>query len=128
VLRACARLLRPGGRTAFFTIHAAEGLSLTDRRRAARHGPPAVRSRPHRELLERAGFVGVTETDYTTEFASVTRSWFDQWHLHRTELEVIYGQAEFEDRQRGRQAYLRVVDPGLLRRSLFTARRPQATS
>ena len=42
MLRACRRILRPGGRTAFFTIHPATGLTATQRRRASRDGPIAV--------------------------------------------------------------------------------------
>ncbi|GAC1532333.1 MAG: hypothetical protein NVS3B1_25960 [Marmoricola sp.] len=119
--------MRPGGRTAFLTIHPAEGLSAGQRRRASRYGPPAVGSRPHRELLEKAGFIEITETDCTAEFAGVTRAWIDQWESHRAELEAMWGAAEVDDRQRGRKAYLRVVDAGILRRSLFTARRPQVS-
>ena len=110
---------------AFFTIHPSPGLSPAQRRRVSRHGPPAVASpRPHRALLERAGFIEVTETDYSAEFAAVTRAWIDQYDLHRADMEAIWGKADVEDRQRGRRGYLRVVEAGLMRRSLFTARRP----
>ena len=125
MLRACARLLRPGGRTAFFTIHAAPCLTVSQRRRVSRHGPPAVASRRvHRELLEAAGFDEITETDYSDEFVTVTQGWIDQWDLHHSELEALWGVDHVKDRQRGRRAYLRLVRAGLMRRSLFTARRP----
>ena len=110
---------------AFFTIHPSPGLSRAQRRRVSRHGPPAVASRrPHRELLERARFVEVTETDCSAEFVAVAQGWIDQWDLHRAEMEAIWGKADFADRQRGRRGYLRVVEAGIMRRSLFTARRP----
>ena len=110
---------------AFFTIHPAPGLSRAERRRVSRHGPPAVATpRSHRELLERAGFTDVTETDYSADFAAVAQAWIDQWDLHRTEMEAMWGAAHVEDRQRGRRAYLRNVEAGIMRRSLFTARRP----
>jgi hypothetical protein len=124
VLRACATLLRPGGGTAFFTIHAAPGLTLSQRRLVSRHGPPAVATRrAHRELLEAAGFGEITETDYTDEFVTVTRGWIEQWDLHRSEMQAIWGADYVRDRQRRRRAYLRTVRAGLMRRSLFTARR-----
>ena len=125
MLRACARLLRPGGRTAFFTIHPSPDLSPAQRRRVSRHGPPAVASpRPHRELLERAGFVEVTETDYTAEFASVTRAWLEQWDAHRPDLVALLGATAVDGRQAERLAQLHAIDDGILCRSLFTARRP----
>jgi hypothetical protein len=124
VLRACAKVLRPGGRTAFFTIHAAPGLTVSQRRLVSRHGPPAVTSRrTHRELLEAAGFDEITEADCSDEFAAVTQGWIDQWDLHRSEMEAIWGGDQVKSRQRQRRAYLRTVRAGLMRRSLFTARR-----
>ena len=125
MLRACARLLRHGGRTAFFTIHAAPGLTVSERRLVSRHGPLAIASRrTHRELLEAAGFDEITETDYSDEFVTVTQGWIDQWDLHRSAMEAIWGVDVVKDRQRRRRGYLRTVRAGLMRRSLFTARRP----
>ena len=125
VLRECARLLVPAGRMAFFTIHPAEGLSPADRRRAARHGPVAVSvSRPHRELLESARFLAVAETDYTNEFATVTQGWAEQWDLHREEMEGLWGRDAVRERQQERKASLQITKDGILRRSLFTVRRP----
>jgi hypothetical protein len=125
VLRACAKVLRPGGRTAFFTIHPAPGLTVSERRRVSRHGPPAVASRrSHRELLEAAGFDEITETDCSDEFVTVTQGWIDQWDLHRSAMEAIWGADVVKERQRRRRGYLRTVRSGLMRRSLLTARRP----
>jgi hypothetical protein len=110
VLRACAKLLRPGGRTAFFSIHPAPGLTVSQRRLVSRHGPPAVASpRTHRELLEAAGFDEITETDYSDEFVTVTQAWIDQWDIHRTDMEAIWGVDHVKERLRGRRAYLRTV-------------------
>jgi hypothetical protein len=124
VLRACAKLLQPGGRTAFFTIHGAPGLTVSQRRLVSRHGPPAVASpRTHRELLEAAGFDEIIETDYSDEFVTVTQGWIDQWDLHRSAMEATWGVEQVKARQHQRRAYLRTVRAGLMRRSLFTARR-----
>ena len=124
MLRACAKLLRPGGRTAFFSIHPAPGLTVSQRRLVSRHGPPAIASRrTHRQLLEAAGFDEITETDYSDEFVTVTQGWIDQWDLHRSAMEAIWGVDVVKDRQRRRRGYLRTVRAGLMRRSLFTARR-----
>jgi hypothetical protein len=125
VLRACWRVLRPGGRTAFFTIHPAAGLTVGQRRRASRDGPPAVAAaRPHRQLLEAAGFTQVTETDCTAEFAAASRSWIHQWEANHAEIVALLGEPAVVERQAERRAQLRATEDGILARSLFTARRP----
>jgi hypothetical protein len=125
VLRASQRALRPGGRTAFFTIHPAAGLTRAQRRRVSRDGPVAVATaRPHRELLNAAGFQQVTETDCTAEFAAVTRAWIHQWEAHHNHLVALLGEQAVDERQAERRAQLRATEDGILSRSLFTARRP----
>ena len=110
---------------AFLTIHPAEGLSRYQRRRASRDGPVAVAvSRPHRELLRAAGFVETAESDLSDEFVSVTQGWIEQWDAHRSEMEVIWGQDVFRQRQQERRKSLHTTRQGILRRSLFTAIRP----
>jgi hypothetical protein len=122
VLRASRRLLRPGGRTAFFTIHPAPDLSPRLRRRAHRDGPVAVASHlSGRELLERAGFIDIEETDCTAQFATVAQAWVDHCEDHRDALVELQGAAEFEQRQTERRIQVRAVRDGLLRRSLFVA-------
>jgi hypothetical protein len=81
-------------------------------------------SRPHRDLLAAAGFTGVTETDFTDEFAAVTRAWMGQWDLHHDELVALLGEPAVEERQAERRAQLGAIEDGILRRSLFTARLP----
>lgn len=130
MLRESRRLLRPAGRTAFFTIHPALGLDARRRRRAHRDGPVAVASHlPNRELLERAGFVDIEETDCTADFATVARSWIDQYDRHHDALAEVLGAAEVDQRQQDRRAQLHAIEDGLLRRSLLiAAARPKAVS
>jgi len=126
VLRASRQLLRPGGRTAFFTIHPTPGLEPNQRRRAHRDGPVAVAAaHPHRELLERAGFTDIDETDYTADFETVARAWIEQYDVHHAELVATLGTAELEQRQRERRTQLGAIEDGLLRRTLFSAVRPR---
>lgn len=75
-------------------------------------------------LLRRAGFADVTELDGTEEFRVVAKEWIDQWDDHRDALTAIYGEPEFESRQRDRRLQLRAVEDGLLRRSLVFGSRP----
>jgi hypothetical protein len=125
VLRACQRILRPGGRTAFYTIRPAAGLTAAQRRRASRDGPIAVATtRPHRDLLEAAGYTQVIETDSTAEFASVTRAWIQHTDANHDDLAALLGEVRVEERQADHRAQLRAIEDGILARSLFTARRP----
>ena len=124
MLRASRCLLRPGGRTAFFTIHPTPGLSPRLRRRAHRDGPVAVASHlSGRELLERAGFVDVEETDCTAEFATVAQAWVDHCEDQRDALAEVRGADEFDRRQTERRIQLQAVRDGLVRRSLLVATR-----
>ena len=110
---------------AFLTIHPAEGLTPYQRRRASRDGPVAVAvSRPHRDLLQAAGFIEISESDLSDEFATVTQGWIEQWDAHRSEMELIWGQDVFRQRQQERRKSVQTTRQGILRRSLFTAVRP----
>ena len=124
MLRASRLLLRPGGRTAFFTIHPTPGLTPRRRRRAHRDGPVAVASHlSGRELLARAGFVDVKETDCTAEFATVAQALVDHCEDQRDALAEVRGADEFDRRQTERRIQLQAVRDGLLRRSLLVATR-----
>lgn len=124
MLRATRQLLKPGGRTAFLTIHQAPGLTGRRRRRASGAGPVAVlTARTHNELLEAAGFVDVRVEDRTDEFAQTTRAWLVESVSRADGLRTVLGDAVFDERQADRTAQLRAIEDGLLQRSLVTARR-----
>ena len=76
------------------------------------------------ELLQRAGFVDIEETDRTADFASVAQAWIDQYDLHYDALAELLGADALEQRQHERRVQLRAVHDGLLRRSLLVAVRP----
>jgi hypothetical protein len=120
VLRACRRLLRPGGRTAYFTIFTTPGLSKPDHRRAVRLGPRAVGSeRGQTELLEAAGLDPIVVTDVTEDFLETARRWLS----HASELEgglrSTLGDALFDEQQTDRMEVITAVEEGLLSRALF---------
>jgi SAM-dependent methyltransferase len=127
-LRECNRVLTAGGRIAFYTIHPAPDLDRAGRRRARRDGPLAVSTRrPNREMLESAGFDDVCETDFTDEYASVTRAWIDRYDERAAELEWLLGAEIVAERQADRRAQLQAVEDGILRRSLLTGRRARGS-
>ena len=126
VLRETRRLLRPGGRTAFFVIHLAPQLSPQQRRQAVDAGPPAVatRSRSYVSLLSSAGFVDVDQIDVTATYAQTQRTWLHHAHGLAGELAATEPPGAFAQRVDDHIAAADAVDQGLLRRSLLVARRP----
>jgi len=125
-LRASRRLLRPGGRTAFFVIHLASGLSPEERRRAIEVGPPAVdtRGRDYVSLLRSAGFVGVEQIDVTATYRSTLQAWLHHARAMADELGATEPPGAFAQRIEEHVAAGAAIDEGLLQRSLFVARKP----
>ena len=121
MLRACARLLRPGGRTAFFTITVADGLDPGAHRRAVRAGPRAVASRHTMgDLLRRAGYGRVRERDVTEDYGRTAEAWLVHTERHRAELRGVDA-AAYDDRVSDLRTALSAISDGLLRRSLLVA-------
>ena len=129
MLRACFDLLKPGGRLAFTTIYIAAGVSERDYRRAARaRGPGIAERRAMTELLETAGFLDITESDVTGAFGRTTRAYLETSERYGDELSAHWGSARFAESQRNRRATLALIRDGIVRRGLFTARRPSPQS
>lgn len=125
MLRACYVLLKPGGRIAFTNIYIAPGVSERDYRRASRsRGPGAAERRAMTEMLDTAGFTGITERDVTAAFRRTTRAFLETSALHEEDLRRAWGDASFEERQRDRAATLALIDEGVVRRSIFVAVKP----
>jgi cyclopropane fatty-acyl-phospholipid synthase-like methyltransferase len=125
VLRACAQLLRSGGRLAFTTIHVAPGLDATRHRRAVRAGPWHVATRrAYAELVVQGGFVDVTEVDVTDDYARTQRAWLEAYEAHADELRTLTSDEDFALGQAERRRTRTAIEDGLLRRSLLAATAP----
>ncbi len=111
---------------AFYTIFIPSGLSDKDYRRAARTRSQGVTSwrREHPELLRAAGFSNVEEINVTDEYLRVTQAWLDARERHADELAEVEGEVDFAGRIKENRASVAALRDGLLRRSLFVARRP----
>ncbi len=124
MLRACRRVLRPGGSMAYFNIFVTPDLPERAYRRALRRGPSAVSARqlPQAELLRRAGFLLEDELDVTAEFLETARAWYGGRQQRAAALKEADGEAEFGRRQSDSRLQIEAIEEGLLRRALFLAR------
>jgi hypothetical protein len=126
VLRACRRTLKPGGRLAFYTVFADPSARLSDIKEAMRLRPLSVswRNVPHTELLRRAGFTRVTESDLTAEFLRVTRLFIEADLRHADALRPLKPPGEFDRDLKAHIDEAPLIERGAMRRSLFVADKP----
>jgi cyclopropane fatty-acyl-phospholipid synthase-like methyltransferase len=127
-LRATFQALRHGGRTAFTAIFPAAGLTAADARRAIEAGPPNCGLRTsYPSLLRSAGFVDVEERDLTADYVSTTARKLEVAEQFAADMIEMLGRQEYERMQAERKQAILAIEAGLLRRSLFVARRPRRT-
>ena len=127
VLRECHRLLRPGGRLAFTTIHVADDLDAGAHRRAVRAGPWHVATRrPYPEIVDRAGFTDIAVQDVTGEYERTQRTWLEETDANADALRQATNITEYELGQQERRRTRAAIADGLLRRSLITVSRAAA--
>ena len=125
VLRACRRVLKPGGRIAYCTIYVAPDLSAADYRRIMKFWPSASAGRRSlSEMLEAAGFIGVRDTDVTKQYQKTSRAWVEGRRRRYDKLAQAMGEETRKGKIEEGKAILASIKDGLLRRSLLTARRP----
>lgn len=124
-LRATSRVLRPGGRTAFAVIFPAQGLTAAGARRAIEAGPPNCELRTsYPSLLRSAGFVDVEEHDLTPDYLTTATRKLEVTEQFAQHLIQMLGRDDFDEMQAERRLAVAAIADGLLRRSLFIARRP----
>lgn len=122
MLRACRRILRPGGRLAFLTIEPGLRLSGRDLREAHRRGPPAVAvPTSYRSLLRTAGFSEVVAVSVTDDYRRTQQRWIAATDRHEPEIRLLIGDEEYDERQRTRAETVKAIDGGLLRRTRYSA-------
>jgi hypothetical protein len=102
----------------------APGVSPREYRRAARVRPGAASTREVTALLDAAGFVDVRKADVTKTFARTTRAYIETTRRFEDELRTEWGTETFDERQLHWSSTLTLVEQGILRRSIFTAKRP----
>ncbi len=125
MLRACYRVLKPGGLISFLVIAAAEGLSDDLARAAVAAGPDHVVTEPsYSALMESAGFDAVKVTDVTDAYVTTLADWIREWNSESMELKGLIGASEFSERQTHRQGALEAAGREILGRYLISGGRP----
>ena len=116
-------MLRPGGRTAFFTIEPAAGLSEAAVERAVAAGPPQVRvDGDHPTMLTDAGFTDIEAVDVTAAYHETQLAWHDRWAARKDDVVDVVGEQLYDERQAERRSTLAAIEEGLLRRTLYLGR------
>ena len=123
MLRASRKLLRAGGRLAFFTISIAGDLSKTDRRRAAAAGPPSPDGPHLSETLDRAGFVHTREIDVTADYLATARAWLAARLRYGDSVRPLDPEM-YDGRLDQGRASIAAIEDGLLHRTLHVASVP----
>lgn len=125
-LRATFRALRPGARTAFSVIFPSPGLSAARARQAIEAGPPHCGLRTsYPSLLRSAGFVEIEERDLTPEYLATAARRLEVTEQLADDLVRMLGRRDYDEMHAERRITVAAVADGLLRRSLFVARRPR---
>jgi cyclopropane fatty-acyl-phospholipid synthase-like methyltransferase len=125
-LRATFRMLRPGGHTAFSVIFPTPGLSAARARQAIEAGPPHCGLRTnYASLLRSAGFVDTEERDLTPEYLTTAGRKLEVAEQFADDLIRMLGRHDYDEMQADRRAAIAAITGGLLRRSMFVARRPR---
>ena len=122
VLRAMRKLLRPGGRHAFTTIHTSPNLTSAQHKLAGVSGPPNVAGADPAELLQKAGFTDIDAHDVTADYLATSTTWRATRLKHRDALRPLAPEV-FDDRIERGAREAEALNAGILRRTLYLARR-----
>ena len=121
-----SRCSAAGDRTAFTAIFPASGLTAAEARRAIEAGPPNCGLRTsYPSLLRSAGFVEIDERDLTADYFATASRKLEVAEQFAEDMIEMLGRPEYDEMQAERRLAIAAIDGGLLRRSLFVARRPQ---
>ena len=122
MLRACRRVLKPGGVLSYYSIAVAPGLDREKTERALAVGPDELDAGPgYLALTEAAGFRHIDVVDVTAEYEATLATLIDEWVKERAALERLVGEREIVERHADRTRTLQAIRAGLIVRYLITA-------
>ena len=101
------------------------GLSPAQRASASDATPGFIDApAPYRELVERAGFSDVSESDVTPDYRRTAAAWLREMSELEPELRKDLGDQVFEEKQANRQRSMAAIEAGDLGRTQFIANAP----
>ena len=124
MLRACKRVLVPGGRLVFDVVSIPESLTGNDDLEDD-YGFVAT-AVPYPEMLAQAGFTGIGSEDTTSGYLEVAGRWLVAARDLETELRIAMGDDVFEDKYSSRVASYEMIESGELGRTLYWATKPRS--
>lgn len=119
MLRACNRVLVPGGRLVFDVVSVPDALGGHDDLEGD-YGFVAT-AIPYLELLARAGFTNIGSEDTTQGYLDVAGRWLGAARDLEPELRVAMGNEVFEDKYTSRFESYEMIKSGDLGRTLYWA-------
>jgi len=122
VLRACERVLVPGGRLVFDVVSVPESFDGSDDLEGD-YGFVAT-AVPYVDLLAQAGFTGIGSEDTTSGYLEVAGRWLAASRELESELREAMGDDVFEDKCSSRAESYAMIESGELGRTLYWARKP----
>lgn len=121
-LRACRRVLRPGGKMVFTVISIPSNLSPAAYERAEKNDPPFVAAASdYPAMLRETGWTIVEQTDLSADFLDSTRRILAEEESHRDALTELHGAAAYAELLGKRRKRIGLLEQGLLQRELFAA-------
>ncbi len=125
MLRECQRVLKPGGRLAFYVIHFQPGISPSAKTELMEALPGMIDSpAPYQQMVEQAGFEQIEASDVTTQYRLTAETWLREAADLEPGLRAAFGDDVFEDRHHTRKVSMKAIESGDLGRTLFTAQAP----
>jgi hypothetical protein len=121
VLRACERVLVPGGRLVFDVVSVPEAFDDHDGLEDD-YGFVAT-AVPYVKLLAQAGFTDISSRDTTLEYREVAGRWLAAARDLETELRSAVGDEIFEEKYESRAVSYEMIEAGELGRTLYWARK-----
>jgi hypothetical protein len=119
VLRACNRVLIPGGRLVFDVVSVPRSFSGRDDLEGD-YGFVAT-AVPYAELLTQAGFTAIGSEDTTSGYLEVAGRWLAAARDLETDLRGAMGDEAFDDKYSSRVSSYEMIESGDLARTLYWA-------
>lgn len=116
MLKACRRVLVPGGRLVFDVVSVPGPADEHD----GDYGFVATEV-PYPEMLTHAGFIDIGSEDTTTQYLEVAGRWLAAADDLEHELRSAMGDDVFEDKSASRAASYEMIESGDLGRTLYWA-------